>query len=125
MAIHSFKQRHHINVIVIFLFSALVAKESELEEAQLNADAAKTADAERVVSSKIVRLESQLEIWKGEVMAKEIELNQLQEKYMVCLQNENLNQQEMNRLTDTIGQLDAKQRVANRILTDASTQTGG
>ena len=103
------------------MFIALVAKQNELEETSCarSAESIKTsAEAERAVSSKIVGLESQLEIWRGEVMAKDIELNQLQEKYTESLHNENVNQQEINKLTDTITQLKAKQMM------DVSVQKG-
>ena len=107
-----------------FVFTALVAKETEFEETSRarSAESIKSsADAERAVSSKIVGLESQLEIWKGEVMAKDIELNQLHEKYTECLHNENLNQQEINKLKNTVAQLNAKK---NSMMLDVAVQKG-
>ena len=105
-----------------FVFTALVAKETEFEETSRarSAESIKSsADAERAVSSKIVGLESQLEIWRGEVVAKDIELNQLHEKYTECLHNENLNQQEINKLKNTVTQLNAKK---NSMMLDVAVQ---
>lgn len=107
-----------------FVFTALVAKETEFEETSRarSAESIKSsADAERAVSSKIVGLESQLEIWRGEVVAKDIELNQLHEKYTECLHNENLNQQEINKLKNTVAQLNAKK---NSMMLDVAVQKG-
>lgn len=107
------------------LNTALVTKETELEEMsrERSAESTKTnADAERVLSSKIVGLESQLEIWRGEVMAKDIELNQLQEKYTQSLHDQNVAQQQINNLTDTITQLNTKQTCRNMM--DVAVQIG-
>ena len=104
-----------------FVFTALVAKETEFEETSRAESIKSSADAERAVSSKIVGLESQLEIWRGEVMAKDIELNQLHEKYTECLHNENLNQQEINKLKNTVTQLNAEK---NSMMLDVAVQKG-
>ena len=104
-----------------FVFTALVAKETEFEETSRAESIKSSAEAERAVSSKIVGLESQLEIWRGEVIAKDIELNQLHEKYTECLHNENLNQQEINKLKNTVTQLNAKK---NSMMLDVAVQKG-
>ena len=104
-----------------FVFTALVAKETEFEETSRAESIKSSADAERAVSSKIVGLESQLEIWRGEVVAKDIELNQLHEKYTECLHNENLNQQEINKLKNTVAQLNDKK---NSMMLDVAVQKG-
>lgn len=61
-----------------------------------------------------------MEIWKGELVAKEIELNQMKEKYTNCLHNEKLKHQEIERLSASIFQMDILKR--ERI--DVCTQTG-
>lgn len=84
-------------------------KEIEIEEAKQSA-----------ISSKIIGLERQVEIWKEKLHTKEEELRSLEEKYLCILQNEQTHQQDLTRLTTRTIELENR---LNRPKTDGAYQT--
>ena len=90
----------------------------ELKNSKESMKSSRSEDIERAVATRTISLESQIEIWKGKVTQANIELNQLQEKYMLALQE---HEEDMKRTALNVQTLENR---LNKTRTDEMTQTG-
>eukprot|EP00111_Clytia_hemisphaerica_P011566 TCONS_00034001-protein len=114
---HDVTKMNNMKLRLVEMNTALEQKENELKNTKESMKSSRAEDIERAVATQTITLESQIEIWKGKVTQVNIELNQLQEKYMQALQE---HEDDMKRTALNVLTLENR---LNKTRTDEMTQT--